>query len=139
MSNRPEHLSILEVAILTKHGCKPTHKGTVYVHEQTKENETVWEGKVEEFDLTGHKKAKTCYAWHYNDSQRGPKIITVLSNHFINSPKRAVQAAIFVDAQPPHPKLSKGLRNLKERMDEAGNCVHETPVSVLKSRGSIGS
>jgi hypothetical protein len=130
MSNRPDHLNILEEAILTKHGCKPTHKGTVHVHEQTDGNETVWEGTVEEFDLTGHKRAKVCYAWQHIDGQSEPKIIMVLGNRLIDSPQRAVQAAIFVDAQPAQAKFSKGPRDFKQRLQES---VHETAVGTLKA------
>lgn len=133
MPNRPEHLDALEGAILIKHKCKPTHKGTVYVHEQTEEKETIWEGSVEEFGLIGHKKAKTCYAWHCSDSQGAAKIFTVLGNHLIDSAKRAVQAAIFVGAQQPLPKLSRGQRDYKRQLEEFGNVVHETAVNDIEA------
>lgn len=96
-----EYLNTLRGAILIRHGCQAKHKGTIYVNEQTVEKEMMWEGNVEEFDLIGHKKAKTCYAWQSVDEAGRTKIFTVLKNRVINSATKAVQAAIFVDAQPP--------------------------------------
>jgi|GEM_PF-2214055 hypothetical protein len=96
-----DYLNALRGAILIRHGCKANHKRTIYVNEQTVEKETMWEGNVEEFDLVGHKRAKTCYAWLSVGEEGKTKIFTVLKNRVINSATKAVQAAIFVDAQPP--------------------------------------
>jgi hypothetical protein len=103
MSKKADYLDILVTAIFTKHKCTSTHRETIFVRERTVAGETVWEGDVEVFGLTGHMEAQTCYAWRHTDN-RGAKIFTVLGNHIINSAQRAIQAAIFVDVQPLAPK-----------------------------------
>lgn len=79
----------------------PTHKETAFVHEKTKDEQTVWQGYVEVFNLTGHKEAETCYAWEHAYKNRRVKIISVLGSHLIDSATKAIQAAIFMDQQPP--------------------------------------
>jgi hypothetical protein len=105
MSTKADYLDALEVAILTKHKCTPTHRETVFVQEKTTDGEMVWEGQVEVFDVTGHKEAQKCYAWWHTDGH-GTKIFTVLGNQVVSSAQRAIQAAIFVDVQPPAPKFA---------------------------------
>jgi len=105
------------------HKCKPTHRETVPVEERTSEGEIVWRGDVEAFDLSGHEEAKTCYAWQHINSLGGAKIFAVLRNQFIDSPKRAVQAAIFVDAQPPLFKFTKEMEQLKQLLEECKNLL----------------
>jgi phosphate uptake regulator len=51
------------------------------------------------------KEAQTCYAWRHTDGH-GTKIFTVLGNQVVSSAQRAIQAAIFVDVQPPAPKFA---------------------------------
>jgi hypothetical protein len=109
MSNEALYLGTLEAAILIQHRRKPTHKETVFVEEKTADGEIVWQGHVESFDLTGHEGAKTCYAWQHIDSTGAAKIFAVLGSKFINSPNKAVQAAVFTDAQPPGHRFSKDL------------------------------
>jgi hypothetical protein len=48
------------------HNCGATYVKTVSVHEVLR-GETVWQGDVEMFDLTGHPKAKRAYAWGHLD------------------------------------------------------------------------
>lgn len=98
MARHVDYLEELQIAIRFKHRCKPTHKESVFVEEKVRNGETAWKGYVEIFDLTGHKEAKICYAW-LNHEVNGIKIVTILGNHFIDSPQKAVQAAIFVDVQ----------------------------------------
>lgn len=99
MSRKPGYLEALETAIFINHKCKPTHRETAFVHVETKDAETVWKGHVEVFDIAGHKKASTCYAWQNLES--GGKVFAILGNHFIDSAIKAVQAAIFVDKERP--------------------------------------
>jgi hypothetical protein len=70
-------------------------KESVPVHKVFR-GKTVWRGKVEVFDLSGHPKALRCYAWSHPDGPRDQdeKFIAVLETPPITSPKRAVQAAI---------------------------------------------
>src|ERR1700739_4051465 len=99
MSQQFDHVDVLRAAIQLKHQCQATHRESVRVHEKL-DNETMWKGHVEVFDLTGHPQARTCYAWQDN-VPNGVKIFAVLDNHFIDSPQRAIQAAIFMDEQAP--------------------------------------
>ncbi|HTV62330.1 MAG TPA: hypothetical protein VMH30_07155 [Verrucomicrobiae bacterium] len=109
MSSKSNHLLALQAAIQLKHQCRPVHRESVFVHETAGAQETVWKGNVEVFDLTGHKVAKICYAWQHIQDDGDVKIFTILGNHFIDSPNRAVQAAILMDKQPaPYPR-----RNLR--------------------------
>ncbi len=108
MSKKTGYLRALHGAILIQHGCVPVYKKTVFVHEKLGQK-TVWKGRVEVFDLLGHKQAKTCYAWQTIKDGAGEKIFTVLGNTLIDSPQKAVQAAIFMDTQPiasPPPPLT---------------------------------
>ncbi|HEV2331034.1 MAG TPA: hypothetical protein VGY56_19805 [Verrucomicrobiae bacterium] len=75
------------------------HLKTVFVHEKTEDDETVWSGNVEVFDLVDCKDANRCYA--RKDTQDALRIVTVLHSRIVDSPRRAVQAAIFTGVQPP--------------------------------------
>jgi hypothetical protein len=118
MSRKAEYLEALKAAILIKHKCKPTHRETVFVREETEAKETVWEGYVDAFDLTGHREAKRCYAWQHTDGKGGVKIFAVLENQFIDSARRAVQAAIFMDAQPPLRHSPQDWELFKNQLEE---------------------
>jgi hypothetical protein len=89
MSKRIENL---RTAIETMHGCKATHERSSVVVERFKK-QTVWEGVVESFALTGHPKAKRAYAWSYQDNGE-TQYVNVLEIPPVVSPKTAVQAAI---------------------------------------------
>jgi hypothetical protein len=56
------HIEELRDVIRKLHGVEATHRESVSVKE-TFNDETVWEGIVEVFDLVGHSKASTAYAW----------------------------------------------------------------------------
>ena len=79
------------------HDCEAKHVETVPVVERFK-GKTVWEGKVEVFDLIGHPKARRGYAWAYN-KEKGSDTIAVLELPPVISPKTAVQAAILSGSQ----------------------------------------
>lgn len=84
----------------------------------------MWEGNVEEFDLVGHRTAKICYAWLSVSEDDKTKIFTILKNRVINSATKAVQAAIFVDAQPSlHEPLRR--RRFEQGCDESANIFLE--------------
>jgi len=103
MPKNSVNIEALRRAILIQHECMATHRKTVFVREETSENETVWEGNVDVFDLTGHSDAKTCYSWQHLKDNGEVRIFAILGNEFIDSANKAVQAAIFVDKQPPSP------------------------------------
>lgn len=94
MSKRIENL---RTAIETMHHCKAVHERSAVVVERFKK-ETVWEGVVESFALTGHPKAKRCYAWSYQDNGE-TQYVNVLEIPPVDSPKTAVQVAIVVEAK----------------------------------------
>ena len=85
----------LRDVIYRLHGVQATHRQSVPVKEVFN-GETVWEGIVEVFDLHGHPKANTAYAWsHETDDPAHPKRhITVLHIPPAVSPETAVRAAI---------------------------------------------
>jgi hypothetical protein len=98
VANRQEYLDRLQVAIQELHKCVAIWRETVPVHEVFR-GQTVWQGEVEVFDLTGHPKAKRCYAWSHREGQsgQGERFVTVLDATPINSPRSAVQASIISD------------------------------------------
>lgn len=131
MRNEADYLKALEAAIIINHQCKPIHRGTAVVIEKTADDEIVWDGKVEAFDLRGHKQAKTCYAWQHSDRNGNVKIFAVLENQFIDSPKKAVQSAIFVGIQPPISKLQKDLEEIRDDLVKCKNILQQITGKVV--------
>jgi hypothetical protein len=72
-----------------------THRASVPVKEEF-QGQTVWDGIVEVFDLNGHPKANTGYAWsHETDDPGNPKRhVTELLTPPAISPETAVRLAI---------------------------------------------
>ena len=135
MAKNDFYLKVLESAIFIKHECKATHRETVFVQETTPDNETVWTGYVEVFDLAWHETATMCYAWIHISENEPAKIFALPRNQVIDSPRRAVQAAIFSDAQPviPPPSVSAKLLG-------GGTCVTKsqgTPTVELSSMAKV--
>ena len=62
---------------------------------ETFEGETVWEGEVLVFQLQGHPTAQRCYAWEVDGT-----ITSVLHDGPVDSPEKAVRAAIIADGGP---------------------------------------
>src|SRR5579859_711746 len=85
MSGRIEQLC---EAIEVTHKCKAQHEKSVPVVEMLG-NKTVWEGVVESFAITGHPKAKRCYAWSFPDGTE-TRYVTVLEIPPVESPQTAV-------------------------------------------------
>lgn len=86
-------IKALEKAILDLHGCKATWIESVPIKEVFK-GETVWEGVVQVFEVD-HPKSKLCYAWsHRLDSSKKRRFFAVLHQGAIDSPEKAVRAAI---------------------------------------------
>jgi hypothetical protein len=78
------------------HGAEATHRESVHVHEVF-QGKTIWQGIVEVFDLKGHPKTDTAYAWsHDTDDPENPRRhVTVLHIDPALSPLKAVRAAIM--------------------------------------------
>jgi hypothetical protein len=79
----------LKAIIQKLHGAEATHRESVSVKE-TFNGEPVWEGIVEVFDLIGHPRASTVYAWKNDPTHH----VTVLHLGPIKSAADAVRAAI---------------------------------------------
>lgn len=90
------YLEELKDVIRKLHGVESTHRSSVPVKEVF-DGKTVWEGIVEVFDLHGHPKANTAYAWtHATDDASQPKrSVTVLHVPPAVSPETAVRVAIL--------------------------------------------
>ncbi len=88
----PKYEAALVKAFRDLHGCEAKHVETVPVIESFN-GQTVWEGEVEVFALSGHPKASKGYAWAY-DKAKGSEIVAVLELPPVISPKTAVQASI---------------------------------------------
>jgi hypothetical protein len=88
----------LRLAIERLHGCKARHLRSEPVHEVF-QGKTVWQGVVEVFQLSGHAKAKLCYAWKHLEgaADEGTRFVAVLGVHPINSAQDAVKALIVAD------------------------------------------
>jgi len=82
------------------HGCGAVHRETVPVHEVFR-GQTVWQGEVEVFDLTGHPKAKRAYGWSHREgkSDEGERFVAVLEIPPVVSPVTAVRVSIMADAK----------------------------------------
>jgi hypothetical protein len=74
------------------HHCDARHVETIPVIERF-EDKIVWEGEVEVFDLIGHPRASTGYAWA-DDKDKGSGPVCLLELPPVISPETAVQAAI---------------------------------------------
>lgn len=130
MVAKDDYIEQLKAAILIEHKSTPTHKGTYFVQETTLDGETVWEGHVEVFRISGHSQAKTCYAWQHAVGKGKVKIFVVLENQFVDSPSRAVQAALFMGAQPPIDPVSRNVDSLKRLLVDCKNRVRKIAMTV---------
>jgi hypothetical protein len=87
----------LKRAVEAQHGCKATVFQSVPIKETFGRN-TVWEGVVHIFSLTGHPTAKRAYAWSSpiegSDKRR---FFAVLHQSPVTSPVEAVRAAIVAE------------------------------------------
>ena len=86
-------IDALEEAIHNLHGVKSTWVEAVPVKE-TFQDQTVWEGIVQVFELHGHPEASLCYAWSYETDEGKRRFFAVLHKGPVDSPEKAVRAAI---------------------------------------------
>jgi hypothetical protein len=89
----------LKHAVEAQHGCTATLIQSVSVNE-TFDGKTVWDGIVHVFNLSGHPKATSAYAWSSpiegSDKRR---FFAVLHQGPVRSPVEAVRAAIVAEAK----------------------------------------
>ena len=98
------YIEELQDVIRRLHGAEAKHVESVPVKETFK-GQTVWEGVVEVFELTGHATAHRVYAWaNDTDDQNNPRHhVTVLHLHPIKSAEDAVRAAIVQEFRSLEP------------------------------------
>lgn len=89
------YIQELQDVIRRLHGAEATHLESVPVKEIFK-GETIWEGIVEVFELTGHATAHRVYAWAHatSDPAKPVRHVTVLHQHPVKSAQDAVKIAI---------------------------------------------
>lgn len=100
MENKQDYLARVQVAVQQLHNCGATYVKTVPVLEIFR-GEIVWQGDVEVFDLTGHPKAKRCYAWSHLDGKQDERarFVAVLEIPPVDSAQKAVQVQIVKDVK----------------------------------------
>lgn len=81
------YIQRLQMTVEHLHRCSAVHVSSEHVQEVFR-GETVWEGDVEVFGITGHPKAKRCYGWSYGDPEQ---FITILELPPVDSPESAVK------------------------------------------------
>ena len=122
------YLEEIEKAIQIRCRCNTTYRQTVFVHEKTADNETVWFGDVEVFDLTYCRETKRCYAWQCLEN--GIRIVTILHSRLVDSAPRAVQAALFSGIQSPMFCLANDPTSLRERIERAKQALHDAQIKA---------
>lgn len=89
------YIDELKNVIRRLHDCEADHVRTQPVTE-TFQGQIVWQGEVEVFNLRGHPKAKTCYAWAHaaGEDDQDKRYVAVLELPPVDSAQSAVKAAI---------------------------------------------
>jgi len=88
-------LTALQKAILDLHGARAEHAESVPVQESFN-GETVWDGVIEVFALPEHAAGKA-YAWRHEADAGGWRYVAVLHKPLVDTPLKAVQAAIVAE------------------------------------------
>lgn len=92
MSEKPDLISSLQEVVQHLHKCQAVFSQTVPVDEKF-DGRTIWKGNVEVFSLSGHPRAKRCFAWLHDDG-KAPRYVALLESMAIASPEMAVRAII---------------------------------------------
>lgn len=100
-----DYIAEIQAAFLNLHGVDATYVETVPIHEQFQE-QTVWEGEVEVFDIRGHPKATRGYGWGHATGETDParRYLVVLELPPVSSPETAVRAAIMAEMKDAREK-----------------------------------
>ena len=99
VSKSIEYLNELRRAIKASHGVEALDWRIVPVTEMFN-GKIAWTGEVVAFDVTGHAKAKQCFAWGVRrDDDKGWDVTAVLGIPPVTSPETAVKAAIAAHAK----------------------------------------
>lgn len=88
----------MQLTVSHLHNCGAVWRESVPVREIFN-SETLWNGDVEVFDLTGHPKAKRAYGWSHPDGMgnKTERFVAVLEIPPVDSPQTAVRMAIYSD------------------------------------------
>ena len=94
------YIEALQEAIKKTHGCDSKHIESIPIIE-TYQNEIVWDGVVEVFELMNHPETSICYAWghHLEQGKKKSRYVTVLHRPPIDTPLKAVRAAIISESR----------------------------------------
>ena len=102
-----DYIAELQSVFLKLHGCDAEYVESVPVVEEF-QGQTVWQGDVEVFDITGHPKATRGYGWGYTTTESGGRrYFTVLELPPVDSPQTAVKAAIMSEIQNAKKKTGR--------------------------------
>ncbi len=95
MVNKREYIERLSMAVEHLHGCSARHVESVPVHEVFK-GQTVWDGTVEVFEITGHPKAKRAYGWSHasGSGDQDERFVAVLEIPPVDSALTAVRVSL---------------------------------------------
>ncbi len=92
-----ERISRIAEAVQKMHSCTSVrHVQSVPVNEVF-QGQTVWQGVVEVFDITGHPKAERAYGWEIPGPT--PDWVAVLEIPPVTSPATAVRAALVAQSK----------------------------------------
>ena len=96
MESKQDYIGRLRAIISQLHNCTAVYRETVPVHEIF-QDQTVWQGDVEVFDLTDHPTASRAYGWSRRDDVKDEteRFVTVLELPPVTSPTTAVRASIM--------------------------------------------
>ena len=94
----PAGIPALQDAIRNLHGLESTWLHSVPVVEKH-EGQTVWDGEVQVFAVTGHPKATRAYAWSHEGHPGKRRFHVVLGLPPVDSAAMAVRAAIVSDSK----------------------------------------
>lgn len=83
----------LKKALRDLHGLEGVHARSEPVRE-TFQGETVWDGTVEVFTITGHPQARLAYAWSHETDDGARRYVVVLGLPPVASAADAVRASI---------------------------------------------
>jgi len=93
-----EYIERLQTVIRKLHKCDAEHLGSESVKEVFR-GQTVWDGTVEVFTVTGHPRAKRAYAWSQNQGTPQEQFTAVLELPPVKSAVDAVRASIIAANQ----------------------------------------
>jgi hypothetical protein len=93
-----EYIERLQMVIRQLHKCDAEHFGSQPVKEVF-QGETIWDGTVEVFTVTGHPRAKRAFAWSQDQGTPQERFTAVLEIPPVKSALDAVRVSIIADAK----------------------------------------